>query len=71
MRSTGRTEIEIKCKLSEPISKLKPFNGGPAFIMPDLFRHPVNNCFNWIPAFAGMTGVIYIQDCSYDYFILR
>jgi len=26
-------------------------------VMPGLTRHPVNNCFDWIPAFAGMTNV--------------
>jgi hypothetical protein len=42
--------------LLEPVSKLKMLYISNHFVMPGLTRHPVNNGFYWIPAFAGMTN---------------
>jgi len=38
-------------KLLGSISKLKMLYVNKDFVMPGLTRHPVNNFFNWIPAF--------------------
>jgi hypothetical protein len=40
-------------------------------VMPGLTRHPVSNCFYWIPAFAGMTKAFMIEDLIRASLILR
>ena len=58
--STSPVELHPH-KLLEPISKLKILYISNYFVIPGLTRHPVNNWFYWIPAFAGMTGLLYLS----------